>query len=139
MLCQLVHESEREERCSRSRTLGKRDESELPRLAGGVSTKSFVSQCIELAGLHISLELMVPSLGVKRGIPGAKRRKLCGGKILNLLFNRFDFAHNITLLPSIPASGAGVSQVKIKLRAPRIGVSTVSSRYAAFRMALRRD
>jgi len=55
--------------------------------------KSFVGQRIELASFHIGFKLKVPGLGVKRRIPPAKRRKLCGGEFLDLLFNGFNLAH----------------------------------------------
>lgn len=55
--------------------------------------ESFVCQRIKFAGLHIGLELAIPGFSIERGIPPAKRRKLCGREFLDLLFDGFNFAH----------------------------------------------
>ena len=55
--------------------------------------KSLVCERVECAGLHIGLKQKIPRLGVERGISGAKRREFLAQKILNLLFNQFNFAH----------------------------------------------
>ena len=93
MRCRLVHGLEQAARCSRTKSQVRRDGSKHLRPAGGVNAKSFICQRIELAGFHIGLELTVPDLCVERRIPPTKRRELSGGKLLNLLFNRFYFAH----------------------------------------------
>src|SRR2546423_11970002 len=89
----LVHGFEQAARCSRPKSRARRDESKRLRMAGGMCAKSRVSQRIKLAGLHIGLELTIPGRSVKRRIPSAKCRKFLGGKLLNLLFDRFDVAH----------------------------------------------
>ena len=52
-----------------------------------MGTEGLVTQGVELAGLHIGLELTVPDLSVECGIPAAKRRQLLRRELLNLLFD----------------------------------------------------
>src|SRR5215813_826159 len=86
-LCRLVRGWKQEAHCSRSKILGKRDGSKFRRPTGSVSTKSLVTQRVELAGVYIGLELTIPDLRIKCDIPAAKRRQLFWRELLNLLFD----------------------------------------------------
>ena len=59
-LCRPVHGLEREEHCSRTKTLVRHDESKLRGLAGSVATQRLVSHRIEFARLDIGLKLAIP-------------------------------------------------------------------------------
>lgn len=59
-----------------------------------MSPERFIGQSIERTGFHICLELAIPGFCIKRNIPPAKGGKFIRGKLLDLLFNRFDFAHD---------------------------------------------
>src|SRR5688572_1451517 len=69
------------------------DESKLRGLAGSVATQGLVSHRIEFARLDIGLKLAIPGFGIERSVPGTERRKFYGRKLLNLMFDCFDFAH----------------------------------------------
>lgn len=72
---------------------GKMGVSKLRGLTGGVATQRLVSHHIEFACLDIALKLAIPGPGIERSVPGTECRKFCGRKLLNLLFDCFDFAH----------------------------------------------
>ena len=112
---QLVHGSGQVARYSRTKNRVRRGESKRLRLAGGVSAKSFISQGIKPAHLHIRLELAVPDLRVKSRIPPAKCGEFIGGKLLNLFFDGFYFAHTSPYLNGILAPHREPVQRWIKL------------------------
>jgi len=58
-----------------------------------MSAKPVLSKGVEFTGLHIGLELTIPCLRIKCRIPSAKRGELIGRQLLNLPFDRFNFAH----------------------------------------------
>jgi hypothetical protein len=62
----------------------------------------------EFARLDIGLKLAIPGLGIERSVPGTERRKFCGRKLLNLLFDCFDFAH-VPPCPQVYQPGQPVS------------------------------
>lgn len=71
-----------------------------------MGAKSLVGERIELAGLDISFELAVPGCGVKCAISRTERCQLSRRKLLNLLFDRFDFAH---VAPSPKCTSPGIA------------------------------
>lgn len=68
-------------------------------MTSSVVTQRFIGECVELACIHISLELAIPTLSIKCGIPSTKCSKFIRRKFLDLLFNRFNFARTKTSLP----------------------------------------
>ena len=75
-----------------------RDESKRLCLISSMGTERLIGKCVESPRFHISLKLTIPALGIKCSIPLAKRGKFIRRKVLDLLFNRFNFAHADTTL-----------------------------------------
>ena len=80
------------------RILAKRCVSQVPGLPCAIGRKRFFSEGIEPAGVCVSLESCVESIGVKRLKPDAKAGQLGGRQLLYGLFDIFGGCHcsNIT-------------------------------------------
>ena len=83
-------------RCNGASIRARRDGSKPGGLAGSVVAKRPLGLLVELAGPDVILELTVPGLRIKGGKPLPEVGEFVVAQLLDITFNRLDFAHSLS-------------------------------------------
>jgi hypothetical protein len=83
----------------RPKTLAMLSVSQVSGFAGAISCNGLLCKRVELAGMRVTFDGRIESIGVKRFKPGSKSRQFSRRELFDGLFNVFGCCHSGNITP----------------------------------------